>query len=165
MTPTNVSIAPTADGSCIRVENRGTVRESRIIKSTAAQSLKNDASARVVIDLSACHYADSTFLGCLMDLWKLAGSSGRFAVAAPPEHRKKLLGMARLDTFIPCLDVAPATCGPAVPLSPAATTPREIFQHVLECHRALAEVDCPMRDVFAKIVAQMERELAQNPPT
>lgn len=160
-----VSIAPTAGGCVIVVAPRGTVRESRVIKDIATRTLKGDDKAAVVLDVSACTYVDSTFLGTLMDLFRTAGGSGggRFAIAAPPEHRKKLLGVARLDTFIPGIDVAPAAVGSAVAVPTPEASPREILTHIMECHQKLAEVDCPMRLVFARIAAQMQTELEQSP--
>src|SRR5690242_11874279 len=89
----SVAVAPTESGCCIRVDGRGTVRESSAARDVAARTLGGDPGATVVFDLSACEYLDSTFLGMLIGLFHLAGRSApsRFVIAAPPEVRKKLM--------------------------------------------------------------------------
>ena len=165
----SVTVAPTAAGCVITVSPRGTVRESRVVNDVAARTLKGDDKAAVVIDVSSCTYVDSTFLGTLMDLFCVAGGTGgggtggRFAIAASPEHRKKLLGVARLDTFIPGVDTAPTAVGSAIVVPTPDASPREILRHIMECHQKLAEMDCPMRPVFARIATQMQAEFEQSP--
>jgi anti-anti-sigma regulatory factor len=154
----SVSIAPTADGCLLRVRGRGTVRESRVIKDVGTRTLKGDANARVFLDIADCTYVDSTFLGMLIDLHR-SGDSKRFSVVAPLAQRQKLLGIARLDKLIACVDSAPSTVGESHSIPSLEATPREIVKHVMECHRRLAEVDCPMRQIFARIADQMEKEL------
>jgi hypothetical protein len=37
---------------------------------------------------------------------------------------------------------------------------RDLTQHVMECHRRLAEVEGPQQAAFRRIAEQLERELA-----
>lgn len=154
----SVSVAPIADGCLLRVTGRGTVRESRVIKDIGVRTLKGDPNAKVFLDIADCSYVDSTFLGTLIDLHR-SGDSKRFSLIAPAEHRQKLLGIARLDKLIAGVDTAPATVGESHAIPSLEATPKEIVKHVMECHRRLAEVDCPMRQIFARIADQMEKEL------
>lgn len=162
MSPTlsPVTVAPTADGCLIRVDGRGTVRESKVIRDIARRMLTDVPESTVTLDLSACPYVDSTFLGCLLQVRK-AGEK-RFVIAAPPEHRKKLLGLARLDLVLVGVDAAPETTGPAVPIATSGGEDREILRHVMECHRQLAEIEGPMRVSFEKIATRMQRELESS---
>ena len=162
---TTLKIAPTENGCVIRVEGEGTMGQSPAAREVALNTLGADANAVVVFDLSACEYLDSTFLGCLMDVYRRFGRSApqRYFIAASAEQRKKLLGPTHIDRLIPTLDAAPPPCGPWVAVRTQSLNSRDLTKHVLECHQALADSDCPMRGVFAKIVTHLERELAKQP--
>ncbi|MCS7034378.1 MAG: STAS domain-containing protein [Phycisphaerae bacterium] len=157
-----VSVAPTADGFVIRVTGRGTVRESRVVKDLAARTLREDPKSVVVLELSGCGYVDSTFLGTMMDLHRTAGDPRRFAIAAPPAQRSRLLGLARLDRLLTGMDEPPAVMGDFVAVPTPEATSREILSHVMECHQRLSEIDCPMSPIFGRIAEQMRRELEQQ---
>lgn len=150
------------DGCLVRVEGRGTMRLSAAARGVALRTLHGSDTARVVFDLSGCDYLDSTFLGCLLELCREGNRSKppRFFVAATPERRKKLLSACRLDAVFPPLDAPPAVDGQFVEIPADDADDKALAQHVLECHRALAEVDGPMRATFQRIVAQLEREAA-----
>ena len=96
-----LKVAGTPDGCCIRIEGRGTMRESHSAAQFAARALAAPA-ATVVVDLSACEYLDSTFLGCLVEMHRHGGKSvpPRFVVSAPSEKVRKLLSPTRLDMVI-----------------------------------------------------------------
>jgi hypothetical protein len=160
---TQLKIAPTQDGCVIRVEGEGTMGQSPAAREVALNTLGADPKAVVVFDLSACEYLDSTFLGCLMDVYRQFGRTPtpRYFIAADASQRKKLLGPTHLDRLIPMLDTAPAPCGPWLTVRTQNLTPRDLTRHVMECHQALADSECPMRGVFAKIVQHLERELAK----
>jgi anti-anti-sigma regulatory factor len=163
-TACKLKIAPTARGCCVRIEGRGTMRESPAAKTVGERTLAADPSAVVVFDLSACDYLDSTFLGCLMSLARshAPGLPKRFEIAAPPEVRKKLLGPCRLDRLIPCTDAAPAAVAGWVDVPAADLDPKEMTRHIMEAHRLLAEVDSPMRIAFTRIADELAKELT-NP--
>ena len=163
--PTNsaVAVAPTDTGCCIRVTGRGTVRESSAARDVTTRTLENDAVATAVFDLTACDYLDSTFLGLLMGLFQTYGRNTprRFLIAAPLEVRKKLMGPCRLDKLLPFVDAAPPAVGEFVPLPAIGERdPADVARHVMDCHRALAQVEGPMQAAFARIADQLERELA-----
>ena len=161
--PAKLKVAPTETGVCIRVEGQGTLRESPEAKDVAVRTLGSDPAATVVIDLSTCEYLDSTFLGCLMELYRRFGKppGKRYFVAASPERRKQLMGPTHLDQLIPMLDGSPPLCGAWVGISVEAPNKRELVRHVMECHEALASLDCPSRDLFARIAQQMRAELSK----
>jgi anti-anti-sigma regulatory factor len=163
--PSKLRLSCGADGCCvIRIEGRGTMNESRSAEAVALRTLEHDASARVVFDLSGCDYLDSTFLGCIVHLYREHGRDAdpRFRVAAAPDRRKKLLGPCRLDTLIPATEDIPQPDRPWVDVPPVASDARDLTRHVYECHKLLAEVDSPMRAAFAKIAEQLERELNET---
>ena len=158
---TTIKLAPMSDGCCLRIEGRGTMHESPCAEAIASRTLEADQTSRVVFDLSACDYLDSTFLGCLIHLFRDfgKGTPPRFQVAAPPAKRKKLLGACNLESMIPSIDTAPDSGNHWVTVPPSPLGTKEMTKHVWECHKLLAEVDSPMRPAFAKIAEQLEREL------
>ena len=163
-TPTALNVAPTDNGCIIRIEGRGTMKESPAASAMANQTLAGDEHTVVVVDLSACTYLDSTFLGCLMNLYNHfgRGESPRFFVAGPFEHRAALLHAVRLDTVIPSMEQPPAARGNRVPIAIDPVDKRQLSQHVMECHRALAKAEGPMSGAFNKIADQLERELTDK---
>lgn len=159
-----VKVGRTADGYCVRVEGRGTMRESPGVMEFAAGTLGRGAG--VAVDLTACEYLDSTFLGCLLSLYKrgqgaagTGGSANGFVIAAPADRRRRLLGPTRLDAVLRSADAPPPVVGEWVDLSAADLSPAELSRHVMDCHRRLAEVDGPNRDAFQRIADQMARDL------
>ena len=60
-------VGRTEAGYAIRIEGRGTMRESPALQRVVRTVLDGEACA-VTIDLAVCDYLDSTFLGCLVDL-------------------------------------------------------------------------------------------------
>src|SRR3954447_6125319 len=86
LTPTVLKVAPTEKGCVIHLEGRGTMKESPAAGALANQTLAGDPGAIVVMDLSACTYLDSTFLGCIAALYGRYGrdASPRFFVAGSP---------------------------------------------------------------------------------
>jgi anti-anti-sigma regulatory factor len=161
-----VWVAPTGNGCCIRVVGRGTMQESPAVKDIALRTLRGDPRSVVTLDLSNCTYLDSTFLGCLVDLLRAAGrdTPPRLVGAASPKQVDALLGKCRINKMMPSYPDAPPTIGEWVAVE-SNTDPSRLTRHVMECHRALAEVDGPMRDVFAKIADQLEQELAKTEAT
>lgn len=157
MAECTIEVAPTRTGCVLRVNGRGTMRESRAARDIALRTIRGNAA--VVVDLSKCTYLDSTFLGGLLDLFRAAGSTGNFSIAAPAERRTKLLGTLRLDRVFPSMEVAPDTVGPWVAVSTEGFDKQDIARHVMQCHRQLAELDTPMRAVFAHIADEMAKEL------
>ncbi len=153
------------DGCCIRIEGWGTMRQSRTAKDVAMATLGEGAASRVIFDLNACTYLDSTFLGCLMDLHRAYGRSSppRFFIAAPEDVRIKLLKACRLDRLLLSMDVVPTPCGDFVEIPERVFDKQDLMTHVMECHQRLAETDSQTRDFFLKIASQLQKELAANP--
>ena len=153
-------VAGTTGGYCLRVEGRGTMRESRAAAEFVARPLA-EPGVTVVADLSACEYLDSTFLGCLLDMHRRAGKADppRFVVYAPPEVVRKLLYPMRLDLVLKTTDEPPEVVGEFVTLAAAEPGTPAVMRHVMECHRHLADVGGPQKATFTAIADHIEREL------
>jgi anti-anti-sigma regulatory factor len=159
--PCTLKVAQTETGCCIRVEGQGTMQQSPTARDLAVRTLEGDPSAVVVMDLSACTYLDSTFLGCLMDLFRMFGKSKppRYFLFGSTEQLKKVLGPTHIERLIPQVPALPALRGQWVAVHSSALEKKEQLRHVMDCHRALAEVDGPMKGAFARIAEQIEKEL------
>jgi anti-anti-sigma factor len=158
-----IQLAPTQTGCCIRVEGRGTMRESPAVDDVARRTLSSDIGA-VVFDLNDCEYLDSTFLGVLIDLYRRFGRTQppRYFLAASDAARSRLLGATHLERLIPMVDQPPAVVGAWTALPDRILAKKDLIRHVMEAHRALAQIESPMREVFARIADQMESELADG---
>ena len=172
-TPSALKVARTPTGFCLRVEGRGTMRESRPAAEFVNQSLAAGTGAgagpapTVVVDASACDYLDSTFLGCLVEMQRRVarapagpGAMGpRFVVSAPPEKVRKLLSPTKLDAVLKTTPEPPQVVGEYVALPAEDPGNPDVVRHVMECHRRLAELGGPQQAVFAAIADNLEREL------
>jgi len=160
---TALKMASTDNGCMIRVEGRGTMHESTAAKGVALHTLSGDERAAVYFDLNACEYLDSTFLGCIAELFRKFGKaeSPRFHIVASELRHTALLGACRMDKVIPRVSEPPATHGAWITIPACKSEPGELTRHVIACHKALAEIDSPMRESFAKLAARLESELGQ----
>ena len=165
--PNLLKVAKTPTGYCLRVEGRGTMKESGSAAEFVTRSLEASPAPTIAVDLSACDYLDSTFLGCLVDMQRRVmkaparpGVAGpRFIVSAPAEKVKKLLGPTKLDAVIKTTPQPPQVVGEYVELSAADPASPEVIRHVMDCHRRLAELGGPQQAAFAAIADNLEREL------
>lgn len=158
---TSLKIAQTDDGYIVCIEGRGTLRESPAAEAFAGQVLRHEPGRTLVIDLQACPYLDSTFLGCLITLHKEFGKlqPPRFFVAAPPDCRTRLLAPTFLDRYLNLLESPPAILSDWLSLPDTPLAPEELGRHVMECHRRLAELGGPCAAAFGRVADQLAREL------
>jgi anti-anti-sigma regulatory factor len=156
-------VGRTPGGYCVRVEGRGTFRESETAAAFAERVMDGEGAA-LAVDLTGCTHLDSTFLGCLLEIKGrfAAGDRTRFAVAAPPETVRRLFGPTRLDRVLNVVPSAPDVAGEWSTLHAAAEGCPSIGRHVMECHRRLAQVPGPSQAAFAAIADQLSHELAHG---
>jgi anti-anti-sigma regulatory factor len=158
-----LKVARTPTGYCLRVEGRGTMRESQSAAQFVAVPLEREG-ASVVVDLSGCDHLDSTFLGCLVEMQRRAGGAtpARLLVSAPPEKVKKLLSPTKLDLVLKTTAEPPQVAGEFVSLPAAEPGTPDVMRHVMECHRLLAETGAPQKAAFAAIADSIEKELEKS---
>jgi hypothetical protein len=173
-----ITVARFPEGVTLRIQGPGTMSESRVVHAFAEQVL-GDASQRVVFDLSACSYVDSTFLGGLVSLYKryVAGASppagsqaggepvGRFAIFAPAEQRRLLFSVSRLDELLPFLETLPAADGAhdlSLEVVPEISKD-DLARYIMDCHRRLAELGGAEAQAFGRVADALEIELRSKP--
>ncbi len=153
----------TADGYLVRVEGRGTMRESPALREFASRCAADEPRFLLALDLTGCEYLDSTFLGCIVGL----NHRGRrdqtldLTVCAPVETRQRLFGATRLDLVLHCVDQRPEPLSDPVPLLAPDLNSREFGQHIMECHHRLADTGCRGADAFRSVADGLGRELGK----
>jgi hypothetical protein len=138
------------------------MRQSPAVRDFVSGAIEDGAD--VWLDLSACDYLDSTFLGCLV-LLQQRGRRGRgsFAVLADETVRHKLMSSVQLEPLLQFAPSCPPCSGAAVTL-PVVNLPRSEFgHHLLETHRNLAELGGPAAASFRSVAQQLEKELGCPP--
>ena len=159
--PSVVKVGRIPPGYRVRVEGRGTLRESPAVHEFAGLALRDGAST-LVVDLSACDYLDSTFLGCLVDLHRRHGSGQppRLLIAASPAVRRQAFAANHLEPLFHYVDECPEVIGEDRVIPPLVLGASDLGWHILECHRRLAEVEGPNQSAFGTVVEGLARELA-----
>ena len=156
--PCTLAIRRSESGYLVRVVGRGTMHASPAVQDFICNVVEDGAD--VVLDLSACEYLDSTFLGCSVMLHQRASrATGSFAVHACEDDRRKLLGVMRLQDILTFVDARPECSGDSVTLSITDVERSEFCQHLLETHRRLAELGGPAAPKFRAVAAQMAKDL------
>ncbi len=137
------------------------MKESPALREFAAAAIDARQQMTLAIDLSACEYLDSTFLGCIAGIWRRTHGEPLIglSICAPPEIRRRLLGATRLDTVLHCEDAAPEPAGGWAILAAPDLEKRDFGLHIMECHRRLSELDSPSSGAFKAVADQLEKEL------
>jgi hypothetical protein len=156
-------VGRTASGYRLRVEGRGTLRESPAAHEFARLVLDTE-DVTLVFALESCDYLDSTFLGSLVDLHRRYAKQEppRFLLAASPEKRQRLLGPNHLDQLLKTIEDDPEVRGEEFVLQHAAKEASELGWHIMECHRRLAELAGPNQAAFQEIADGLARELIRR---
>lgn len=155
-----LEVGRTADGFVVRVAGRGSMHESPGLTAFAAETLGATPGAGFTIDLSACEYLDSTFLGCLVGLHKKFNSDGslRVRVAGSDERLARLFGPSGLDRILP-RGTDPDEVDQWLAVPAVRLDRHRLGEHLLECHRRLADAGGPQAETFAAVADHLEREL------
>ena len=159
----NLRLGRTETGYIVYVAGRGIVRESRTLHEFAL-GIVEDGACTLAIDLSGCEYLDSTFMGCLVDLYKRFGkqSAKRFEIIADKERSRSLLAAAHLHTILPIGERPPQLIAECLVLALCELDRRQLGRHIMDCHRRLAELGGPNQEVFNRIANQLELELEKE---
>lgn len=157
----DLRVARTETGFVVRVQGRGTSAQSPTLAEFVKGCYQQNPQACVAVDLLGCDYLDSTFLGCLLTLQR-SGPKARFQVVADDAVRKKLLTATKLDKYLALVPEAPQSASTFLEIDTKTVSQRELGQHIMEAHEALAEVPSGAASAFGRIASQLKSELAQD---
>ena len=161
-----ILVARSADLGFIKVVGRGSFQNSGCLKAFYQQLLKEGVH-RFVVDLEACTYLDSTFLGILLGLGLKLKDSGNgllHILNASPRNLELLknLGLDRLihiDSPQAKLNGVAETQFKEVACP--APTREEAAPTILEAHEALMEFDPRNVPKFKDVVEFLREDLGQ----
>lgn len=152
-------IARSSDGYVVSLLGPGTLSTSHAFREFVRQSL--DSGLCVVVDLEACEYLDSTFMGCLIGLHKMSVRSGgnRFQIYAAEACRLRLLATSGLHQLLDFIEERPHTSDKFISLELTDLDERTLGRHVMDAHRMLSRLGGKDADKFRAIADRLEKEL------
>jgi hypothetical protein len=161
--PSFVRVGRTQTGYRLRVEGRGTLRESPAVHEFAGRALQDEAST-LVVDLSDCDYIDSTFLGGLVILHRRygCGPTPRLSLAASPALWSRVIAPNHLDRLFRFVEQSPEVLGADETIPLLSLKPGDLGWHVMECHRRLAETGGPNQAAYDQVADELARDLAAS---
>jgi anti-anti-sigma regulatory factor len=159
-TSSRLTFGRTSTGYLVVLEGKGTLFQSPGFRELADRCLADPPSG-LVIDLSACEYLDSTFLGCLVSLHRKYNGEGcvRVELVAPGDVRSKLLHHSQLEglfAFTPC---PPQFLGEASMIDVSQPDRDTFSRHIQEAHRQLAELGGTDAEAFDQVAQRIAGEL------
>lgn len=162
-----ILVARSADLGFIKVVGRGSFQNSGCLKAFYQQLLK-DGVRRFVIDLDACTYLDSTFLGILLGLGlklKDAGN-GLLHILNANTRNLELLKNLGLDRLINIDASKVALNGvtekPLEEMTCPVPTRTEAAPTILEAHENLMEFDARNVPKFKDVVEFLREDLGHT---
>ena len=162
-----ILVARSADLGFIKVVGRGSFQNSGCLKAFYQQLLKEGVH-RFVVDLDACTYLDSTFLGILLGLGlKLKdGGNGLLHILNASPRNLELLKNLGLDRLIqidsPRAKLNGVTEGQLEEVACPVPTRAEAAPTILEAHEALMEFDPRNVPKFKDVVEFLRDDLGQT---
>jgi anti-sigma B factor antagonist len=162
-----ILVARSSNQGFVKVVGRGSFQNSGCLKSFYQQLLK-DHVTRFIIDLGACTYLDSTFLGILLGLGlKLrAAGDGLLDILNASPRNIELLKNLGLDRLIN-IAAAPAgqnglVEGKLEELNCPVATKEEAGPTILEAHENLMKFDPRNVPKFKDVVEFLREDLGQH---
>jgi hypothetical protein len=72
---------------------------------------------------------------------------------------KALLMPSKVHTVLTITDEPDEVLGECVAITSGVSDPKDLGQHIMDCHRQLAEIEGPDQDAFRRIADQLAAEL------
>ena len=144
----------------IRVAGRATLQQSPALRAAAEIALERGP---LVIDVRECEYLDSTMLGCLVGIRKLAEQQNcRLHLAADRGQQVKLFSTSALNRYFDFIPAADAVEGEWLEIEPENLDAEALGRHVLACHERLADRGGSEGDAFRQVCDRLSLEIEQR---
>lgn len=153
-----------SDGIVFRVEGRATRPLSQPLRRVAEQCLQSGAKT-IRLDLRACTFMDSTFLGTLLLLRRAVQdrAAGNLALIDPSSECVRLLGQMGVADLFPSVKPEPAGQATWVELVASDEDAQACKQHVLQSHRELAALEGAPGEPFRAVMRSLEQDSDKKP--
>lgn len=148
-----------------RAEGRGTMTHGLPMRQLAERALSNGTNT-IFVDLRACTYMDSTFLGTLMNLKKMLDKlpDGQFRLITPSTACSRILHQMGVGDLLLAQEELPADPDKWADL-PSQQDEPQFRRHALQAHEVLAELPGPAGERFRQVVRCMnDAEKKSTPP-
>ena len=158
------SFGVTETAVVVRVSGHATREYAPAFVRDVTAVMRRSSGQQLIIDVEDCGYLDSTFLGCLVILFRR--SDARLCVCVSEAKRELLFSSARIDRMIPVR--RPDTVG--LPdewheiASGGESDENELGEHVVEAHRCLADVEGPNAALYRDVAGRLDAELRVRRP-
>jgi anti-anti-sigma factor len=145
-------------GVVFEVRGRGTITQSAPLRRKAGELL-TAADNALRVDLRHCTYMDSTFLGTLLYLKRLAESlGGRLALSSPSPACRDELRQMGLDQVLPVVE-APEPPAEQMQALDTGESDVELFKrNLVQAHQELAHLPGPSGAPFREVAARLTQE-------
>jgi anti-anti-sigma factor len=142
-----------------RVEGRATMAQSVAFRRFAEQRLAAGATT-LQVDLSACTYMDSTFLGTLLFLKSAVDrrGQGEFTLVSPSARCRQLLQQMGLDAILRITAGDSADVSGWSDLADGPTDVHAFKDTVTEAHQELANLEGPAGEPFRAVMRCLDKE-------
>jgi len=118
-------------------------------------------SPRVTVDLSACLYMDSTFVGLVVAIDRALKRAGaRLRLLAPGPACREILAQLGLEGILAAYEPGPWPVPVGAALVSSDRPPSSEF--LLDVHEALMEASGPAREKFGLLKAVLEQRVARG---
>jgi anti-anti-sigma regulatory factor len=156
----SVDVCETPAGVTIRVTGRGRMDESLPLRRFAEKCLTG-GGVRFRVELALCTYLDSTFLGTLLHLQRLArGRGGELVLIAPSRECLELLTQLGIHEFFVIEPACASPAGTWQQIAADRSEPEAFNRTVVEAHEELANLGGAAGEQFGPVA----RCLARNGP-
>lgn len=146
----------------VRIDGRGTREQSPEFVRRVSGMIESAGDQDVVVDVQGCDFLDSTFLGCLVVLFRRARQ--RLSICATEARREHLFSSARIDRLIPVVEPG-GYSGPEEwhDIGQAESCDvTALVENVAAAHRCLSEIEGPNAAVYRDVADQLEGELRNS---
>ena len=142
-----------------QVEGWGRMTHGLPVRRFAEQAVASGATA-LRVDLRRCAHMDSTFLGSLLCLKRLADSKlhGDFALVSPSPPCRQLVHQTGLDTLFRTLDEDEPAAAAWTELVGEIDDPDAFKHNAVQAHEELAAIPGPAGDVFRDVLRCLAEE-------
>jgi anti-sigma B factor antagonist len=165
-----ILVARSGNLGFVKVVGRGSFQNASCLKTFSGRLFKQGVN-RFVVDLDACSYLDSTFLGTLLGLGltlKNAGNGLLHVLNASPRNLELLknLGLDRLINIDgKRLDLNGVESKPLEEIICPTPSKKEAGPTILEAHERLMEFDPRNVPKFKDVVEFLREDLGNSPGT
>jgi len=157
-------IAATGQLVAVRLHGICTREFSPFFMEAAGALVAQADNRQLMVDVTECRYMDSTFLGCLLALYRRADTA--MWIRADDAGRQ-LFASARIDQVISVRDELSPIGSHQWTVIVATDEPdaARLVRQVADAHRQLADMEGPHAEVCRTIAEQLEQEITDAEAT